>query len=181
MKINTLLDMDIYDNFEEAQAATKRGEKAAFIAPRPEPKADEEKLEVGPLSPELQRVVDSVMEEQTQKMEKANKDWVEKNVWRPTQHEPGAKLDQGKPEAALLLDFGKALTAVAEVSTYGANKYTRGGWQKVDDAEHRYKSAMLRHLFNERYAEVDEESQLLHLAHLAWNALAILELRLRHE
>lgn len=47
-------------------------------------------------------------------------------------HQPGAKLDAGKLRADLMLDgFPRALTAVAEVATYGATKYTPHGW--VDD------------------------------------------------
>ena len=95
-------------------------------------------------------------------------------------HAPGAKADDGKPEAALLLDFSRALTAVAEVSTFGANKYTRGGWQTVKDADHRYTSALLRHLFKDKQEDCDAESGLSHKAHAAWNALAVLELALRN-
>lgn len=94
-------------------------------------------------------------------------------------HEPGAKLDDGKPMAGLLLDFGLALLEVSKVSTYGAKKYSRGGWQHVEDGENRYTDAMLRHLIAERYEEQDEESGLLHAAQAAWNALARLELKLR--
>jgi hypothetical protein len=95
-------------------------------------------------------------------------------------HAPGAKADEGKPEAALLLDFSRALMAVAEVSTFGAKKYTRGGWQTVEDADHRYTSALLRHMFKAEQEDHDEESGLLHRAHAAWNALATLELYLRN-
>ena len=35
-------------------------------------------------------------------------------------HEPGAKLDAGKPLAGVLSDFSLALIAVAEVGTFGA-------------------------------------------------------------
>lgn len=33
-------------------------------------------------------------------------------------HSPGAKLDAGKPDASLLLSFGRALEAVAEIGTF---------------------------------------------------------------
>lgn len=95
--------------------------------------------------------------------------------------EPGAKMDAGKIMAGLLLDFGHALKAVAEVGTYGArDKYVRGGWLKVPDGHQRYTDAMLRHLLEEAIGEPhDKDSKLLHAAHLAWNALARLELELR--
>ena len=95
------------------------------------------------------------------------------------QHEPGAKLDRGKPDASLLLLFGKALTAVAEVGTFGAAKYTRGGWQHVEDGVNRYTAALLRHVCQEEYEQLDPDSGLRHAAHAAWNALARLELQLR--
>lgn len=94
-------------------------------------------------------------------------------------HAPGAKLDAGKPDAALLLDFALALAQVARVATYGAKKYSRGGWQHVEDGQHRYTSAMIRHLISERRGPTDEESGLMHAAQVAWNALARLELLLR--
>jgi len=96
-------------------------------------------------------------------------------------HEPGAKMDAGKNQVGLLLQFSRALLAVAEISTYGAKKYSRGGWQHVEDAESRYTDAMLRHLFDDVVEECDQESGLKHAAHLAWNALARLELILRYE
>jgi hypothetical protein len=97
------------------------------------------------------------------------------------QHAAGAKLDAGKPDASLLLMFGKALAAVSAVGTFGAAKYTRGGWQSVDDGINRYTAALLRHLCVEHYEAVDDQSQLLHAAHAAWNALARLELIIRED
>ena len=92
------------------------------------------------------------------------------------QHDYGAKLDDGKPDASLLLMFGRALRAVAEVGTYGAKKYTRGGWQGVDDGINRYTAAMLRHVFSEHYESHDKDLPVLHAAQVAWNSLARLEL-----
>ena len=95
------------------------------------------------------------------------------------QHDAGAKLDAGKPDTSLLLMFGKALLAVAEVGTYGAKKYSRGGWQEVGNGVPRYTAALLRHLFKSFYENYDPDTGLLHLAQVAWNALAIVELTLR--
>jgi hypothetical protein len=95
------------------------------------------------------------------------------------QHAPGAKLDAGKVLAGVLGDFSLALAAVAEVGTFGARKYSRGGWQSVPEGEQRYTDALWRHLLTERHESHDPDSDLLHAAHLAWNALARLELHLR--
>jgi hypothetical protein len=92
-------------------------------------------------------------------------------------HAPGAKLDASKPMLSLLIDFRLALTEVAKVGTFGARKYSRGGWQHVDDGVNRYTDAMLRHLL--AASDIDADSGMIHDAQVAWNALARLELRLR--
>lgn len=94
-------------------------------------------------------------------------------------HEAGAKLDAGKIYGGLLDDFSLALMAVAEVGTFGANKYSRGGWQSVSNGAQRYRDAMWRHLLKERHEGRDADSGLMHIAHRTWNALAELELVLR--
>ena len=92
----------------------------------------------------------------------------------------GVKLDEGKPRLDLVLgDFADALWCVGAVGTYGANKYTDKGWQEVENGLERYGNAMLRHYFNFRKGIMfDTESGLCHLGHMAWNALAILQLYL---
>lgn len=96
------------------------------------------------------------------------------------QHAPGSKLDNGKVMADLLQDFNRALLAVLEVATFGAKKkYSRGGWKSVPDGYNRYTAAMMRHFLLEPDEENDSDSKLSHQAHLAWNALARLELMLR--
>lgn len=93
------------------------------------------------------------------------------------QHAPGAKLDQGKPRAALVIGgFARALMEVSKVGTFGANKYTDNGWKEVPNAEARYRDAGVRHLlYRMAGAEIDPDSHLSHLAHQAWNVLAELE------
>lgn len=99
------------------------------------------------------------------------------------QHAPGAKLDNGKPRHGLVLGaFSNALTEVAKVGTFGANKYIDNGWLSVPNGLARYTDAMLRHHFAEAGGEeLDEDSGLRHAAHRAWNALAVLELVLREK
>lgn len=95
-------------------------------------------------------------------------------------HAPGAKLDAGKVRPDLILDgFSLALWAVAEVGTYGAKKYTENGWASVDRGEIRYRAAAGRHRLKRARESHDPDTQLLHLAHEAWNVLAELELHLR--
>lgn len=98
-----------------------------------------------------------------------------------SQHAPGAKLDGGKIRPALVLGaFSRALQAVSGVGTFGAKKYSDNGWLSVPDAQQRYTDALLRHYLAEAAGEhTDPESHLAHAAHLAWNALARLELMMR--
>lgn len=97
-------------------------------------------------------------------------------------NEPGAKLDSGKVKAHLMLSgFSLALREVAKVTTYGAEKYSPNGWLEVPDGEQRYADAMMRHILLSVREPFDAESKLSHIAHAAWNVLAILELELRKE
>lgn len=99
-------------------------------------------------------------------------------------HDPGSKLDSGKPCVfrGLIEYFPRASMAVAEVSTFGAQKYVWKGWETVPDGLNRYSDAMMRHILKEGMGEVnDPDSKLLHAAHTAWGALARLELMLRND
>ena len=99
-------------------------------------------------------------------------------------HEPGAKLDAGKPSVyrGLVDYFPRACVAVAKVSTVGAEKYAWKGWETVPDGFNRYSDALCRHLFSEcSDGSVDADTGLLHAAQVAWNALARLELLLKEK
>lgn len=99
-------------------------------------------------------------------------------------HTPGAKLDAGKApiHRGLLSYFPRACAAVARVSQYGAKKYTWRGWETVPDGVQRYSDAGARHVMAEALGErYDPDSGELHQAHVAWNALAVLELKLKEK
>lgn len=86
------------------------------------------------------------------------------------------KADGGKSNPLLLHeDMNLALMLVNRVLDYGAEKYERAGWKKVEPE--RYRAALIRHqrdiLSGEQF---DVESGLMHLAHLACNALFLLQL-----
>jgi Domain of unknown function (DUF5664) len=104
------------------------------------------------------------------------------NVEKPTQDavKAGAvKYDAGKSPIFRggLGYFPRAISRVASVSNFGATKYAWDGWRQVPDGLNRYTDAMVRHLAAEAEGEVlDPDSGLLHAAHVAWNALARLEL-----
>lgn len=96
-------------------------------------------------------------------------------------HEPGAKVDAGKVRMHLITgDMARAITEIAKIATFGAKKYTDGGWMSVPDGFRRYEDAQQRHAaYRHIGEEIDQESGLSHLAHEAWNALAKLDLYLR--
>lgn len=105
-----------------------------------------------------------------------------------TGKQPSKKLDTGKAPAVrgLFSYFPNALLAVANVSAYGAKKYNLDysdkNWARVEGGLGRYSDALARHTIKHAASEShDPESHLLHVAHAAWNALAILELVLQTE
>lgn len=92
------------------------------------------------------------------------------------------KYDGGKPALwrGVFDYFPRAISAVGDISTFGARKYAWNGWERVEDGFARYSDAMVRHLAKEGAGELyDPDSGLLHAAHTAWGALARLELLLR--
>ena len=83
----------------------------------------------------------------------------------------GMKDDDGKLRWDLLP--WDAVEKIVEIMTYGAKKYSPNNWQKV--LKNRYQAAMMRHFVAEWKGEDDDrESELLHLAHMACNALFLL-------
>jgi hypothetical protein len=83
------------------------------------------------------------------------------------------KNDSEKPAAHLLPPL--ALMEVAKVLAFGAKKYSPNGWRKIDNRS-RYAGAIQRHLLQYQSGEdIDPESGLPHLAHLACSALFLLE------
>lgn len=111
----------------------------------------------------------------------SNHSLVETDPTGKSAHQPGAKLDQGKNRLGLVINgFARALEEVGKVGTYGAEKYTDNGWQDVPDGINRYTDAMYRHLIAEaKGEEIDPETNQLHAAQAAWNALARLDKILR--
>lgn len=88
-------------------------------------------------------------------------------------NEQSAKADKGKLELSLVNT--QLVKAVAEVRMYGTEKYGDSeNWRKVEPK--RYVDALYRHLL--AYIEgneVDEESGLSHLAHMACNLSFLLD------
>lgn len=85
------------------------------------------------------------------------------------------KFSQSKPRVALVPSTLQL--AAARAMTYGAKKYKVDNWRNTPDIEC-YVSALMRHLFawNEG-EEVDPESGLNHLDHMAANLAFLIELQ----
>lgn len=86
----------------------------------------------------------------------------------------GKKFDSGKAPLAqgCFGYFRQALEEVAQVSAYGARKYSveyaDQNWRRVDGAAGRYLDALARHMAAHAAGETnDPESNLRHLAHAA--------------
>lgn len=89
----------------------------------------------------------------------------------------GIRYDEGKPQFHLIPSDG--LSELAKVYVFGASKYAPYNWER-GMAWSRVFNALLRHLYafwdGERH---DKETGLHHMAHVAWNALALLVYSLR--
>jgi len=84
----------------------------------------------------------------------------------------GKKYDEKKPMMDLLPP--EALTEIAKVLTFGAEKYDRGNWAKGLNYS-RVISATLRHLNAYNAGEdKDPESGMSHIAHAACNLTFLL-------
>ncbi len=95
----------------------------------------------------------------------------------PEQATKGLRYNAGKVRMDLVPP--DALKALAEVYTKGAEKYAARNWEKGLDWSECYGS-LLRHANAWNTGEDrDEESGQLHMAHVAWNAMALLTFALR--
>lgn len=84
------------------------------------------------------------------------------------------KFDDGKPPLSLLP--ATALTNIAQIMAYGAEKYGRNNWQKGLEWT-RLLDAALRHLYAFASGQdADEESGLPHVAHAGCNILFLLDM-----
>lgn len=102
----------------------------------------------------------------------------------------GAKLDAGKAPIVrgVIQYFPRAIEAVANLSAYGASKYSWKGWEKVENGIARYADAAGRHAIKESIEgpwdlaalnDPHHPANVLHKTQIAWNDLASLELYLR--
>ena len=82
--------------------------------------------------------------------------------------EKGMKFDSGKLLYSLIPP--ETSKALAEVLSFGAQKYAPNNWALVENGKQRYLDALYRHLQAYRFGEtVDPESGLHHLAHALTN------------
>lgn len=85
----------------------------------------------------------------------------------------GLKFDTGKLKYSLVPLA--ATRALAEILTFGAEKYAPNNWQLVSNPEERYTDALLRHLESYRAGEkIDPESGFSHLKHAITNIAFLL-------
>lgn len=83
----------------------------------------------------------------------------------------GQKFDSDKLDWTLLP--WKEVEQVLEILEFGAKKYSKDNWQKVESS--RYEKAAMRHLISYVTGEKnDQETGKSHLAHLVCNALFLM-------
>lgn len=93
----------------------------------------------------------------------------------------GKKYDSGKSMVGTLCRvFPRALLGIGQCIEFGTHKYPQpDNWKLVDGAFTRYQDSMMRHYLKFLAGQdKDSETKLLHLKHMVWNALAVLELYL---
>lgn len=107
----------------------------------------------------------------------ADWDWTDepdhKNL--PNLEEPkvAKRFNSNKVEIHDIPLFG--MTEVAKVGAYGSGKYDVFNW-KEDAPVTQYLNCIFRHFLRYMYGETnDPESKCHHIAHVAWNALSLLE------
>lgn len=89
----------------------------------------------------------------------------------------GLRHDEGKPEFHLIPS--EALSELGRVYSFGAKKYAPYNWER-GMAWSRCFNSLLRHLYAYWDGETDDpETGLNHMAHVAWNAIALLVYSLR--
>lgn len=90
----------------------------------------------------------------------------------------GLKYDAGKFRPGLIPP--ECIKAIAEIMTYGANKYAPDNWKQVEPE--RYIDALWRHYIAWQTGEQkDAESSYSHAAHFATNALFLLWFEIEKE
>lgn len=87
----------------------------------------------------------------------------------------GMKFDSNKLDYTLVPWEG--MDEVVKVLEFGAKKYARDNWKKVEHADTRYLAAAFRHLIHHNNGEAaDKETGISHLAHATCCMLFLLAL-----
>lgn len=105
----------------------------------------------------------------------------DEQVYDLTDDDKGKKYDNGKSMVGTLCRvFPRALLGIGQCIEFGTHKYPNPkNWQLVEKGFERYQDSMMRHYLKFLAGqEKDSETNLLHLKHMVWNALAVLELYL---
>lgn len=92
----------------------------------------------------------------------------------------GQKNDYADGKVRMDLLPWPELEEIARVYTAGAKKYGPDNWKRLPDGYQRYKGAMLRHLCEvEKENIYDAETGCMHIAQVAWNAIAMLHFKMQ--
>lgn len=117
----------------------------------------------------------------TSDIDNSNDNMGKNNTYDLTDDGTGKKYDSGKSMVGTLCRvFPRALLGIGRCIEFGTHKYPKpDNWKLVDGAFTRYQDSLMRHYLKFLSGETkDSETNILHLCHMAWNTLAILELYL---
>lgn len=85
------------------------------------------------------------------------------------------RFNSGKPQLSYMLDFPNAITEHAFICAGGTVKYKKHNWKKGFPFTE-LEDSLLRHLEKFHNCEDrDVESKRLHLGHVMWNAMTLIE------
>lgn len=83
-------------------------------------------------------------------------------------------VKQDKEKLRVDLIEPEFIEELADVLTYGADKYDENSWQEIPNATNRYYAALMRHILAWRKGEDIDESGLPHLYHAAANIMFLM-------
>lgn len=91
----------------------------------------------------------------------------------------GIKFDKEKLLYHLIP--AECLEQLCKVYTFGARKYGENNWIKLDNPIIRFSDALERHFIEfKKGNQLDNETGINHLAHVAWNAFSLLWFELKN-
>ena len=104
--------------------------------------------------------------------------------WNGTRKGVKDDKDKAQPYKGFIKYFPRTILAISTISVFGSKKYAWGGFSEVENGNDRYEEAQFRHKLTqciEGDDSLDSESDLPHMLHEAWCAMAKVEMYLKEK